>query len=89
MWMRDDLPINSLAVVRANHRRNNVSVQCSSRDCERFASLQCYSLLLFLSTSVIFLHFACNSLRHCSSSDNNPTYADCMVICQKKCSDRV
>jgi len=35
-----------------------------------------YNVTLFLSICMIFLHFACNSLRYCSSSDNNPTYAD-------------
>ena len=38
---------------------NIVSVQCSSRDCERFANL--YNATVVLSTSMIFLHSACNS----------------------------
>jgi len=39
-WLRDDLLVDSLALEPAiAPRRNNVSVQCSSRDCERFASL--------------------------------------------------
>jgi len=40
-WLRDDLLVDSLALVWASYSpwRNNLSVQCSSRDCGRFASL--------------------------------------------------
>jgi len=39
----------------------SVSVQCNSRDCERFASLHHATVVVFI--SMIFLHSACKCLR--------------------------
>jgi len=64
-------------------RWQNVSVQWSWHDCEKFASL--CDVTVVLSISMIFLHFACNSV-YGSSSAHNLTYAGCTVNCQKKCS---
>jgi len=47
-----------LAIVRW---QNSVSIQCSSCDCERFASLCYVTVMLFI--SMICLDSACNSLR--------------------------
>jgi len=64
--------------------RNNVSVQCSWRDCERFASL--YNVTVVLSISVIFLHSP--AIAYGRSSANNLTYASNTANFQKKCSYR-
>ena len=51
-------PLLELIIVRW---RNNVSVQCSPRDWERFASF--CNVTVVLSISIIYLHCACKSLR--------------------------